>query len=58
MWKKKALLEKEDIDRDYELLDWIPFIDGEDFKYVYRPNDDSYLFLSTMHTIIKENLLD
>lgn len=32
----------------YPLLDINKALEKDDFKYVYRPNDDSYLFIDTL----------
>lgn len=32
----------------YELIDIIPVLEKNDFDFIYRPNDDSYLFIDTL----------
>jgi release factor glutamine methyltransferase len=34
--------------KQYELIDIIPVLEKNDFDYIYRPNDDSYLFIDTL----------
>jgi hypothetical protein len=38
----------------YELLDIIPVLEKNDFDYIYRPNDDSYLFIDTLFMELKK----
>ena len=38
----------------HPLLDIIPVLEKDDFDYIYRPNDDSYLFLDILFMELDE----
>ena len=38
----------------YELIDYVPVLEPNELDYVYRPNDDSYLFLDGLRLDLEE----
>ena len=38
----------------HPLLDIIPVLEKDDFDFIYRPNDDSYLFLDILFMELQE----
>ena len=40
--------------KNYTLLDILPVLEKNDFDFIYRPNDDSYLFLDSLFMELKE----
>ena len=45
---KYSKQEYQDNSRNYPLLDIQPLVNKNDFDFIYRPNDDSYLFIDTL----------
>lgn len=41
--------------QDYKILDYSPFTNTEDFDFVYRPNDDTFLFLDALKLDYEKN---
>lgn len=33
---------------DYKIIDYLPILEKNELDYVYRPNDDTYLFLDAL----------
>lgn len=33
---------------NYKLIDYLPILEKDELNYVYRPNDDSFLFLDAL----------
>lgn len=41
--------------QDYKILDYTSFAKTEDFDFVYRPNDDTFLFLDALRLEFEKN---
>jgi hypothetical protein len=38
----------------YEILDYVPILETNELDFVYRPNDDSFLFLDALKLDLDE----
>ena len=38
----------------YEILDYVPILEANELDFVYRPNDDSYLFMDALKLDLEE----
>lgn len=50
------MLPKFDINslENYKIIDYLPVLEKDELNYVYRPNDDSFLFLDALRLDLPE----